>query len=108
MILPQFIPTSEFREPSLTEPGQAVTLKDIVYRVSRGGTTGLSSIPLDYGEDDPVDDANYNGCDVDYIDAANDMINLSQQQSVFRSKLNASQRRASKKKEQKADSEQTP
>lgn len=106
MKLPKFIPTSNYREPSLTEPDQAVTLKDIVYRVSRGGSTGLSSIPLEYGEDDAIDDSDYNGCDIDYIDAANDLINIRQQESVFKNKLYASRNRAPKKKEDKSEPHQ--
>ena len=68
MKLPKFIEPQPLRQKPLTEPGQALSLKDVVYRVSRGETTGIGSIPLEYGEDDGVDDPYLNGMEAELLD----------------------------------------
>lgn len=73
MILPQFNQPAPFDEPNMSEPGQATSLQDVIYRVSRGELTGIGQIPLEYGDDDE-DDVFYNGMEVDRIDAFNDSI----------------------------------
>lgn len=67
MKLPEFLKPEPFRQQSRTEPGQALSLRDVVYRVSRGETTGIGSIPLEYGDDD-VDDSYLNGLEAEELD----------------------------------------
>ncbi len=67
MKLPVFLEPEPFRQPSRTEPNQSLGLRDVVYRVSRGETTGIGSIPLEYGEDD-VDDPYLNGLEAEELD----------------------------------------
>lgn len=71
MKLPKFIEPHPLRQKPLTEPGQALSLRDVVYRVSRGETTGIGSIPLDYGEDDGADDPYLNGLEAELLDVVN-------------------------------------
>lgn len=68
MKLPKFIDPQPLRQKPLTEPGQALSLRDVVYRVSRGETTGIGSIPLEYGEDDGADDPYLNGMEAELLD----------------------------------------
>lgn len=68
MKLPKFIEPQPLRQKPLTEPNQALSLRDVVYRVSRGETTGIGSIPLEYGEDDGIDDPYLNGMEAEIMD----------------------------------------
>lgn len=74
MILPNWTHPSPDYGVTLTEQGQAISLKTIAYRVSCGHTTGLASSPQSYGDDDDYDDADLNGIENDYIDVENQRI----------------------------------
>lgn len=76
MKLPKFIEPQPLRQTPLTEPGQALSLKEVVYRVSRGETTGIGSIPLEYGEDDGTDDPYLNGIEAELLDVVDMSNNL--------------------------------
>lgn len=76
MKLPKFIEPQALRQKPLTEPGQALSLRDVVYRVSRGETTGIGAIPLEYGEDDGVDDPYLNGMEAELLDVVDLSNNL--------------------------------
>lgn len=75
MKLPEFLINPLDEMPSATQPGQDVDLKTIVYRVNNGLTTGLSRIPLEYGDDDD-DNPELNGMTAEYLDVMQDQINL--------------------------------
>lgn len=77
MKLPQFIEPIPFETPGSTEPGQALTLEEVVYRVSRGETTGIGQIPLEYGDDDGSDDPYINGLEAEKLDVAQIALDLS-------------------------------
>lgn len=77
MKLPEFIKPKYFTHPSLTEPGQALSLREVVYRVSRGETTGIGRLPDEYGEDDGADDPYLNGLEADALEVAQIAIDLS-------------------------------
>ena len=64
---------------SMTEPGQAISLQTIAYRVSIGQTTGLASIPQEYG-DDGDDDPDYNGMEAERLDAQSAIIDFREEQ----------------------------
>lgn len=74
MILPEWSHPSPDYGDSLTEPGQAISLKTIAYRVSVGQATGLSQSPSSYGDDDDFDDPDLNGLENDYIDVESQRI----------------------------------
>lgn len=76
MKLPEFIKPKCFTHPSLTEPGQALSLREVVYRVSRGETTGIGRLPDEYGEDDGADDPYLNGLEADALEVAQIAIDL--------------------------------
>lgn len=107
MKLPKFIEPQPLRQNPLTEPGQALSLKEVVYRVSRGETTGIGSIPLEYGEDDGVDDPYLNGIEAELLD----VVDMSNNLDVTRKKvdnrlkfLKAKSTRTVKKKDVEPDS----
>lgn len=70
MKLPQFIEPKPFTIPSMTEPNQALSLREVVYRVSRGETTGIGRLPDEYGEDDGSDDPYLNGIEAESLEVA--------------------------------------
>lgn len=83
MKLPKFIEPQPLRQNPLTESGQALSLRDVVYRVSRGETTGIGSIPLEYGEDDGIDDPYLNGMEAELLD----IVDMSNNLNVTRKKV---------------------
>lgn len=66
-------------DPSLTEPEQSMSIQEILDRVSRGMTTGLSSPIAAEFDDEQDDDFDDPGLDSDFneLDARNEMHRLS-------------------------------
>lgn len=87
MILPRWIHPSPDYGVTLTEQGQAISLKTIAYRVSCGHTTGLASSPQSYGDDDEYDDADLNGIENDYIDVESQRIDQEYMQDELKNRL---------------------
>lgn len=71
---------------TLTEQGQAVSLKTIAYRVSCGQTTGLASSVQSFGDDDEYDDADLNGIENDYIDVESQRIDHEEMQEELKNR----------------------
>lgn len=76
---------------SMTEPGQAISLQTIAYRVSIGQTTGLASIPQEYG-DDGDDDPDYNGMEAERLDAQSAIIDFREEQEELKKRASIKKR----------------